>query len=207
MKKILAIVLCCAMFVLAFAGCSGNDDGAVKAFEKHVAAQKNAESMEKLYPQELIDYIKRVCTEKGYTEEEIQNEIAEECKPLIKKMDFARFYVEDGNYKDAFTFDWEITDKKVGSKSEVAELNEFAKSKLGFTSKIEAAVAIKSNLAITANKENKELINGRRHGVSIKINGQWYYIVDTNYGSKIWCERFDLNERVAVDWIMDFLYS
>ncbi len=206
MKKILAIALCCILFVLAFAGC-GSDNGDVEAFEKYVEAQKNAESTEKLYPQELIDYIKRVCTEKGYNEEEIKNEIADECKPVIKHMDVAKIYVTDDNYKDAFTYDWKITDKKAGSKSEVAELNEFVENKLGFTSEIEDAVAIKSNLTITAKENNKELIKGNRYGVSIKIDGKWYYLADSTYASKVWCERLNMTENVSVEWIMDFLYN
>ncbi len=207
MKKILAVMMCCVMFVLAFAGCSGNDDGAVEAFENYVSAQKNAESTEKLYPQELMDYIRRVCTERDCSEEEIQNEIAEECKPLIMKMDFAKIYAMDGNYKDAFTFSWELVDKKVGSKSEVAELNEYAKSKMGFTGEIEEAVAIKSHASITANKDDKELIKGNRYGVSIKIDGKWYYLADSRYCSQVWCEPNNVMKGDCVEWVMDFLYN
>ncbi len=210
-KRIIALVICCISIfsIMLITGCSAeNSKTAMDAFEKYAKAQDDvdADTLLALVPEDLKNYIRNKYIESGSAEEKVEKAIKEEFEPLVNRMDFALFYAPDKNFKDAFSFKYEVTGKHEATKDEVKVLNEYVKNKMKFENDIEDVVVMKSKLTVTAQKDGKEFLSGGyRVGFCLKINGEWYYFEETRNTAELWRTADGLDVIDQVEWIAKFI--
>lgn len=194
MKKTLMVILAAILMFSVFAGCGKENkeqihNKSIELLDKFGELQKtmNVQEMVDLTPPEYYEYYVNSLISSGeYPSESDAREQADihfgtnNIFLLTSKAQRLSIYDEwreEGYISYVHTGCYWYT----ANDDEVEELNSFLKKKFGFKKKVTAAEVMPFDYTIY-NKEHEHIdSDGYLYGLSVKIDGSWYFVTDSEY--------------------------